>query len=243
MQKRKRKVYFISLSHSFKSAILPVVLIWKKTISDVLCWCSTFCLQPLGNWQDVANMVINFPVLQISGICRLAEKPVASQEGFCPRAMGQLVSQSVSYNTLRMLGPISLCLKFISLNFQVTFTETSFIFKILTKFHCTISSDMLRCLAFLWLSCLPFKTTYFIISTFTFITENLNYIYYIYILYILSTHIPSSRQVINSLHNSAWHFSFIQNWKNYSFHKHFNNSYTIYPHQDLLEVTAEQNKP
>jgi len=27
MQKRKRKVYFISLSHSFKSAILPVVLI------------------------------------------------------------------------------------------------------------------------------------------------------------------------------------------------------------------------
>jgi len=41
-----------------------------------------------------------------------------------PQSYGA-VSQSVSYNTLRMLGPISLCLNFISQNFQEAFTETS----------------------------------------------------------------------------------------------------------------------
>ena len=68
MQKCKRKRYFIFPIHSSKSTILPVVLISKKTVSDVVCWCSTFCLQPLGNWQAVVRMVINFPVLQMSGI-------------------------------------------------------------------------------------------------------------------------------------------------------------------------------
>ena len=136
-------------------------------------------------------MVINFPVLQISEILRLAEKLVASQEGLSPKPIGQSVSQSVSYNTLRILGQIFLCLNSISQNFQVTFTKTSFMFKILTKFHCTISSDMVRCLLILWLKSPSFKTTYFIISTFTFITKHLNCIYSLPTFlhhYTLSTH-------------------------------------------------------
>jgi hypothetical protein len=76
-----------------------------------------------------------------------------------------------------MLGPISLWFNFTSQNFQVTFTETSSMFKILTKFHRIISFDIVRCLAILWLNSPSFKTPCFIISTFTFITEHLNCIY------------------------------------------------------------------
>jgi len=50
-------------------------------------------------------------------------------------------------------------------------------FKIVTKFYCTISSDMVRCFGILWLNSQSFKIIYFIISTFTFITDHLNCIY------------------------------------------------------------------
>ena len=163
-----------------------------------------------------------------------SRRPLPQSYGSVTQSVSQLFSQLV----WRMLGKVSLCLNFlISQYFQVTFIETSFIFTVLTKFHGNFSSDIVRCLAVLWLISLSFKTTYFIISTFPFITEHLNYIYS------LLSFIPSSPQVINISHNSAWNFSFLQNWDNYCFHEHFSNSYTMYPHQDLTEVTTEQNKP
>ena len=154
-----------------------MVLIWKKTVSNIS-WCSTFCLQLSGNWQALVNLVMNYPLLNMSGISRLAEMLLASQEGLCPRAMGQSLSQSVILPvSLKNVRKSFLVLQLsISQYFQVTFIENS-MFTILTKFHSNFSSDIVRCLAVLWLISLSFKTTYFIISTFPFTTEHLIYIY------------------------------------------------------------------